>query len=615
MTSIDTPDWRGGKKPLPEVRDDVWLLQQALRTAALSRKLAAALQAGDATAAARFAAAGHEAIQLALAVQLRPGVDRAFLYHRDQAALLQLGVSAEAWLQAVQGSDAQVAFAWPSGRPDGLIWQRAPQPDFVRDAVAAAAAIKAAGSEAVVALSVGDGLAATGAFHEILTWAARERLPTIFIIQDNHASAGLASRQVLANSSIFDLTAGYRNLERFRVDGSDFQQCRLALEAAYRQAVRRKGPALIVADVDALADFQLTLQPTLPGTTSSGQRDPMARLVAELRERMDELELTDWLADLEGELNSVVEKAASAVVRTSVAVGSPAPADMDHVLCDDEAADTLFLWPHPPDGDPLLETLLRRDLAARIRYLPHSGELLVAAIMAFSAAGQRVVASCDDPALARRMLQAMSQKRDVAGEVILRLPTARMAAAPETMPWQTLDWPVVYPADAEDARALLRWQRQAERPLVFLEHPRLHQSLEAAIFARATDDRVVQPGIGRLVRQGEEVTLVTAGAAAGAVLAAADRLASAGIGVEVIVLPALRPYDRELIKTSVSKTSRLLMALEAWLDAGFGAAMAAELFQQCFYVLDAPISLLPLSNADMQPEATAEDVAKWLHQQ
>ncbi|MDQ7052008.1 MAG: thiamine pyrophosphate-dependent enzyme, partial [candidate division KSB1 bacterium] len=337
MTSIDRPVRRGGKKPLPEVRDDVSSLQRALRTAALSRKLAAALQASDATAAARFAAAGHEAIQLALAVQLRPGVDRAFLYHRDQAALLQLGVSAEAWLQAVRGSDAQLAFAWPEGRPHGLIWQRAPQPDWVRDGVAAAAALKAAGGEAVVVLSAGDGLAATGAFHEALTWAARERLPAVFLIQDNHASAGLSSRQVLANSSIFDLTAGYRNLERFRVDGSEFQQCRLALEAAYRQAVRRKGPALIVADVDTLADLQLTLQPTLPETTPSGQRDPVARLLEELRERMDEPELTDWLAGLETELNSEVEKAASAVVRTSVVVGSPAPADIHHILYNEQA--------------------------------------------------------------------------------------------------------------------------------------------------------------------------------------------------------------------------------------------------------------------------------------
>ena len=614
MTSIDTPGRRGGKKALPELRDDVSQLQQALRTAALSRRLAAALQKADEVAAARFAAAGHEAIQAAMAAQVHADLDRVFLYHRDQAFLLHSGLTPAEWLDAVFSSTPRKPFSGSSIKMT-LFWQRTAEPDYWHDAVASAAVLKSAGGEGVALVSAGDGMAATGAFHEALTRAARDRLPAVFVLQDNHTSAGLPARQVLANSSIYDLTAGYRHLERFRVDGSDFLQCRLALEAAYRHAMRRKGPALIVADVERVETVSLHLPSLLSENPIAGQRDPIANLAAQLQERMVVTELRAWLAELDAELEAEIQQAVRRAWRTTVTVPSPTHSATALDLYDPDHGEVLFLWPHPPDADPLFERLQHKGRERQIHFVPHSGTALAATMMAHAAAGQRVVASCDDPVWLQSVLQYLSRYRDrgMGGNALLRVRTLRLAATPVALNWLAAGWPLLYPADLEQAWGLLQWQRQTGQPALLLEHAGLHE--KTAHFGQSSDDQIVQPGHGRMVREGTDVTVVTAGALLPAAREAAQPLAAQGIDCEILALPALQPYDRDLIKISVGKTSRLVLVLEPWLESVLGPAMASELFEQCFYVLDAPVLRMAVENDSHAAQPIQSGIDQWIRRQ
>jgi 2-oxoisovalerate dehydrogenase E1 component len=72
-------------------------------------------------------------------------------------------------------------------------------------------------------------------------------------------------------------------------------------------------------------------------------------------------------------------------------------------------------------------------------------------------------------------------------------------------------------------------------------------------------------------------------------LAAASQVAEQGIGVEVIDLRTLSPWDQETVYASVKKTSRVIVAYEDSLSWGYGAEIAARVADDCFAWLDAPV--------------------------
>jgi 2-oxoisovalerate dehydrogenase E1 component len=96
-------------------------------------------------------------------------------------------------------------------------------------------------------------------------------------------------------------------------------------------------------------------------------------------------------------------------------------------------------------------------------------------------------------------------------------------------------------------------------------------------------------GQGKILKQGTDVTIVTYGATVNRALVAAREVAERGISVEVIDLRTLSPWDKELVFTSVKKTSRVIVAHEDSLSWGYGAEIAAAIADECFAWLDAPV--------------------------
>ncbi|MCA9875660.1 MAG: hypothetical protein KC441_18440, partial [Anaerolineales bacterium] len=146
-------------------------------------------------------------------------------------------------------------------------------------------------------------------------------------------------------------------------------------------------------------------------------------------------------------------------------------------------------------------------------------------------------------------------------------------------------WLLAAPSNAEDTVGLLRAALRGNDPVIFFEHRYL---LDAAWGRRPYpgDDFVLPFGQGRLVTEGDDLTVVTWGAMVERCELAAQELEAA---IEIIDLRTLVPWDQELVLASVRKTSKVLIVHEDIGLGGFGAEIAATIAQEALLDLDAPI--------------------------
>lgn len=144
---------------------------------------------------------------------------------------------------------------------------------------------------------------------------------------------------------------------------------------------------------------------------------------------------------------------------------------------------------------------------------------------------------------------------------------------------------VALPANAYDAKGLLKWAVRDPNPTLLFENKMLYNTS-----GEVPDEPYLVPwGQARVVRQGTDVTVVATSDMVAYALKAADALAAEGIAVEVIDPRTLVPLDIETIVASVRRTQRLVIAHEACVTGGIGGEIAARVGYDAFDYLDAPI--------------------------
>ena len=144
---------------------------------------------------------------------------------------------------------------------------------------------------------------------------------------------------------------------------------------------------------------------------------------------------------------------------------------------------------------------------------------------------------------------------------------------------------VVMPSTPYDAKGLLKTAIRDDNPVIFIEHKLLY-----ATKGQVPEQEYTIPfGQADIKRHGKDVTIVATSRMVLFALAAADTLQEEGIDAEVIDPRSLVPLDITAIVDSVKKTHRAVVVHEACRRGGIGAEIAAEVQEQAFDHLDAPI--------------------------
>jgi 2-oxoisovalerate dehydrogenase E1 component len=147
---------------------------------------------------------------------------------------------------------------------------------------------------------------------------------------------------------------------------------------------------------------------------------------------------------------------------------------------------------------------------------------------------------------------------------------------------------VAMPSTAADAKGLLATAIRMEDPVLFLEHKALYRAASART-PTPPEDYTLPFGEARIVREGSDLTIVTYGLMVHKALNVAKELEKDDVDVEIIDLRTMVPLDSETILDSVKKTNRALVVYEDQEFIGFGAEIAAQIGDEAFTHLDAPI--------------------------
>ena len=159
--------------------------------------------------------------------------------------------------------------------------------------------------------------------------------------------------------------------------------------------------------------------------------------------------------------------------------------------------------------------------------------------------------------------------------------------SPETYFIHTAGLKVVMPSNPYDAKGLLIASIRDDNPVIFLEPKKVYRAARGEV---PEDDYTVELGKASMVREGEDITIVTYGATVHDALEAADEAAEEDqISAAIIDLRTLLPYDLDAILNSVKKTGRVIIVHEAPKTCGFGAEISAALNERALLYLQAPI--------------------------
>ena len=165
---------------------------------------------------------------------------------------------------------------------------------------------------------------------------------------------------------------------------------------------------------------------------------------------------------------------------------------------------------------------------------------------------------------------------------------------------------MIAPSNPADAKGLLKSAIRFPNPVMFLENEILYGHSGPV---PKLDEFLVPIGKAKVVRPGDNVTIVAWSIGMSYALKAADELAKEGIEAEVIDLRTLRPMDTETLVASVKKTGRAVTVEEGWQQNGVGAEIAARLMEHAFDYLDAPVARVSGKDVPMPYAANLEKLA------
>ncbi len=215
---------------------------------------------------------GHEAIQLAVGLQLLP-VDYVSPYYRDESMLLGMGYQPyELMLQLLAKKDDPFSggrsyYSHPNNRTPGkpqMIHQSSATGMQVIPATGIAQGLQylhsiesallkkgPANEMPLVVCSLGDASITEGEVSEAFQFAVLKKLPIIYLVQDNGWGISATAGETRAMDA-YDYAAGFTGMKRMRINGTDFEESYTAMQALMAETRATGAPSLVQASVSLL---------------------------------------------------------------------------------------------------------------------------------------------------------------------------------------------------------------------------------------------------------------------------------------------------------------------------------------------------------------------------
>ncbi len=601
--------------------------------------------------------AGHDGIQLAIGQVFNKDTDHLFPYYRDMLTCISAGLTAEEIILNGISKDTDVAgggrhmsnhFAKPEWNIHNV---SSATGNHVLHAAGVARAMKYYKAKGVAISSQGESSVSEGYVYEAINGASREKLPVIFVFQDNGFGISVPKHEQTANRKVANNFSGFKNLRIIHCNGKDVFDSMKAMTEAKNHVLKHGEPVIVQANCIRIGshsnsdrhelyrnDFELNYV---------REYDPLAKFRRMLirYERFTE----DALIDIEDKAKTEVKEA------HKKAIAAPSP-----------SSESIHDFLYPPSYQPekyadgvqnnttgekkkLIEAI-NETLKAEFRYNKHTflwgqdvankdkgGIFNVTKGMQKEFGKQRIfnapiaedfiVGTANGMSRFRKDIRivvegaefadyfwpAMEQYVELTHEywrtkgqfspnVIIRLASGGYIGGglyhSQTTEGVLASFPgirVVYPSFADDAAGLLRTAIRSEGPTLFLEPKALYNAPQAATFI--PDDFEVPFGKLRIRREGNDLTIITYGNTTHMALQAAEKIvAEHGKQLEVLDLRSINPLDEDGILTSVRKTGRVLIVHEDKVFQGFGGELSAIITERVFEYLDAPVRRIGSKN-------------------
>jgi 2-oxoisovalerate dehydrogenase E1 component len=583
---------------------------------------------------------GQEAVATGVCSQLRAD-DVIFSTHRGHGHALAKGIPVSELIAELFGRQTGCSRGRGGSMhlfaPEiGLMGTSGIVGPYILQAAGAGYSFKLLGADRVAVAFFGDGAVNNGAFHEGLNLASIWKLPVLFVCENNQFATEVPFAYSAGNPDVASRGAGY-NIPGVQVDGNDVEAVSHAACEAVRKARAGQGPTLL----------ECKTYRTRPHSEGMGDYTYRTREeVAEWRERCPIKRFRRVLIET-GQASETDLDAIDAAIRDEVsrsgeaAENAPWPeskAALTHVYADNAAP--VESEPGPGSGRELsyvaatLEAL-DNEMAVNPRIFvlgegigKRGGNFATTAGLFDKYGAERL---CDTPIAERGFVgmaggAAMTGTRpvvdfmfidfinDAFGEIInqiakmqymssgrLKMPIllrgcigiGHSAATHHSGSYHSIfshipGLRVVIPSTPYDAKGLFTHALRCNDPVLFLE-PRELLSTKGPVPLESYE---IGFGKARILREGNQVTVLGIGVMAQRALAAAVPLAAEGISVEVIDPRTVSPLDTKAILASVGKTGRLLIVDEAFGPCGVASEVAAVVADAGFNDLDAPIKRL-----------------------
>ena len=600
-------------------------------------------------------ASGHEAAQIAAAHTMNSEIDYAYPYYRDQAFCLAYGMTSKDMLLsffAKEDDPNSGGRQMPQhfGHKDlNIVSQSSPTGTQFLQATGAGFALKRNNKNGVVYVSSGEGTTSQGDYHEALNWASREKAPVIFHVENNGYAISVPIEEQTAGSSIYKISAGYENLHRIKIDGTDYFESLLAFKFAIDRARKGLGPTVIESIVVRL----------LPHSSSDDQRKYRSEDALEKDKLNDPIEkfkqnCTDNNIITIEEFDKLEKKISIEIDNVALwAEEQPEPSDpmanlfIDEVEFDDQLQSNdndivlvdainhaldeelsynkkLLVYGQDVAGDKggvftATKGLTNKHGKDRVFNSPLAESSIIGTAIGLATLGYKPVVEIQ---FADYIWTAMMQIRNELATmyyrsngnwqcpVVVRIPVGGYIHG-SLCHSQSIDGyfthlpgvMIAYPSNAADAKGLLKAACRMNNPVLFFEHKGLYRQGYAT--SKEPDETYcLSFGRGKIIKEGNDLSIITWGAL---VQKSLDAAKQSGYDIEVIDLRTLYPLDLNLIIQSIKKTNRAIIVHEDNLTGGFGGEITSLINEHAFESLDAPVKRVASKDIPVAYSAILED--------